>query len=410
MRFLDRIFNRNSVQPAHNSTITDIENAVNWYLSGSPSSLKWVTEEGALSLSAVYACVRLLSDTVAIMPIHLYRRMDQGRSLVKGHPSSRVFRAPSSYTVQFDILSHLMVSVTRWGNGYLRIHRDRSFRPVGLEMLMPYDVTPCKTSDDRVVYRISGVSKALESYDIVHLKGLGTDGIVGKSPIALHRENLGLSLEVQSYGERFFSKGGNTSSVLEYPGALKKEQLENLRTQFAEIFQGLENAHKPMILEGGMKYNRINIPLEDAQFIATRKYQKNEIATIFGVPPHMIADLERATNNNIEHQGMEFVMYSLMPYLVKIESEVNRKLLFEDEQDELYFKFNVNSLMRGDTKTRSEYYRNMFHIGAMSPNEIRELEEMNPYKGGSVRYVPVNLAAAGSKNNAKNSPDVQQAD
>ena len=181
------------------------------------------------------------------------------------------------------------------------------------------------------------------------------------------------------------------SGVFKYPSTLKPEAYQRLKKDLLAQSVGLHNAHVPLLLEGGMTYERISIPPEDAQFIATRKFQKTEIATIYGVPPHMIADLERATNNNIEHQGMEFVQYCLMPYLVRIEEEFNRKLLRDDEFEEYYFLFGLNGLLRGDAKTRSEYYKNMNIVGAMSANEIRSLEDMNRYEGGDEYFVQMNM-------------------
>ena len=181
------------------------------------------------------------------------------------------------------------------------------------------------------------------------------------------------------------------SGVFKYPSTLKPEAYKRLKHDLIQQSVGLHNAHTPLLLEGGMTYERISIPPEDAQFIATRKFQKTEIATIYGVPPHMIADLERATNNNIEHQGMEFVQYCLMPYLVRLEEEFNRKLLRHDEFGEYYFLFGLNGLLRGDAKTRSEYYKNMNLIGALSANEIRSLEDMNAYEGGDEYFVQANM-------------------
>ena len=236
---------------------------------------------------------------------------------------------------------------------------------------------------------------------MIHLRGLSTNGYKGKSPIAVHRDNLSLSMAAQIYGEKFFNQGGNMSGVFRYPGELKDEAYNRLKKQIIEQATGLHNAHTPMLLEGGMTYERISIPPEDAQFIATRKFQKTEIATIFGVPPHMIADLDRATNNNIEHQGMEFVQYCLMPYINNLESEFNRKLLRDDEFDEYYFRFGLNGLLRGDAKTRSEYYKNMNLIGAMSANEIRDLEEMNRYDRGDEFFVQSNMQSVKNVSNGE---------
>lgn len=254
----------------------------------------------------------------------------------------------------------------------------------------PAQVEPILTDDDILFYR-TDKGELLPSHEMLHLRGLSTNGYKGKSPIAVHRDNLSLTASAQQYGEKFFNQGGNMSGVFKYPSTLKPEAYKRLKHDLIQQSVGLHNAHTPLLLEGGMTYERISIPPEDAQFIATRKFQKTEIATIYGVPPHMIADLERATNNNIEHQGMEFVQYCLMPYLVRLEEEFNRKLLRHDEFGEYYFLFGLNGLLRGDAKTRSEYYKNMNLIGALSANEIRSLEDMNAYEGGDEYFVQANM-------------------
>ena len=350
----------------------------------------YISEEGSLALSAVWACVRILSETVGTLPIHLYHKTSSGREQAKEHPCANIISRPNSYLGRYALLHHLMIGCTLWGNGYARIYRDKLFRPVRIQLLKPYDIEPILTDDDELFYRASN-GTLLPCYDVLHLRGLSTNGYKGKSPIAVHRENLSLSVSAQEYGERFFNQGGNMSGVFKYPSTLKPDAYQRLKKDLIEQSTGLHNAHTPLLLEGGMTYERISIPPEDAQFIATRKFQKTEIATIYGVPPHMIADLERATNNNIEHQGMEFVTYCLMPYLVRLEEEFNRKLLREDEFGEWYFMFGLNGLLRGDAKTRSEYYKNMNLVGAMTSNEIRTLEDMNTYKDGDEFFVQANM-------------------
>lgn len=314
----------------------------------------------------------------------------RSREKAYSHPAHLLLQRPNSYTGRFALMHHLMVSCTLWGNGYARIYRDKFYRPVRLQLQHPAEIEPLLSADDVLYYRTSS-GEMLSSDDVIHLRGLSTNGYKGKSPIAVHRDNLYLSQAAQEYGERFFNQGGNMSGVFKYPSTLKPEAYQRLKRDLIAQSSGLHNSHVPLLLEGGMTYERISIPPEDAQFIATRKFQKTEIATIYGVPPHMIADLERATNNNIEHQGMEFVQYCLMPYLVRLEEEFNRKLLREDEAGSFYFLFGLNGLLRGDAKTRSEFYKNMNMVGAMSPNEIRSLEDMNTYDGGDEYFVQANM-------------------
>lgn len=366
---------------------------------GTTASSQYITEEFSLNISAVWACVQLLADSISTMPLHLFERTPQGRKLIDNHHAIEIIHRPNEYISQLDLIYHLMVGVTLWGNGYARLHRDNASRITKISLLQPTDVTPILSPDDILFYRVKGENVNYE--DIIHLKGLSVDGIVGKSPIQVHRENLILTNNVQSYGSKFFTEGGNTAGVFEYPSALKEDAFKRLKMQLAEQFQGIKNAHTPLLLEGGMKYNRINIPLEDAQFLGTRKFQKNEIATIFKVPPHMIGDLERATFSNIEHQAQEFITYSLMPYLVKLETELNFKILLTSERNRFYFKFNIKGLLRSDSKTRSEYYKNLNLIGVYSPNEIRELEEMNGYEGGDSHYIQQNMQTTAEANSQK---------
>lgn len=360
----------------------------------------YITEEGALNLTAVWACVRILSETVGTLPMHLYQRTEKGRERQYKHPCYHIVQKPNSYSTRFDLMHHLMISCALWGNGYARIYRDKLYRPVRLKLLNPSRIEPILNDSDELFYRLDS-EELLPNEDIIHLRGLSTNGYKGKSPIAVHRDNLELSISAQDYGKRFFDQGGNMSGVFKYPSTLKPEAYQRLKRDLIGQSVGLHNAHVPLLLEGGMTYERISIPPEDAQFIATRKFQKTEIATIYGVPPHMIADLERATNNNIEHQGMEFVQYCLMPYLVRIEEEFNRKLLRDDEFEEYYFLFGLNGLLRGDAKTRSEYYKNMNFVGAMSANEIRSLEDMNRYEGGDEYFVQMNMQPVKSAINGK---------
>ncbi len=397
-----RIFGLNISRGERRFGSSEFEAAVNKALTADmvadKTSRPAITQESSLALTAVWACVRILSETVGTLPIHLYRRTDTGRERQSGHPAGRILQTPNSFSNRFDLMHFLMVSCTLWGNGYVRIYRDKLYRPVRLKYLHPARVAPMLSDKDELFYRLD-TGEMLPADDIIHLKGLSTDGIKGKSPIAVHRDNLALSVSAQTYGEMFFNQGGNMSGVFKYPSTLKQEAYERLKKDLLAQSIGLHKAHLPLLLEGGMTYERISIPPEDAQFIATRKFQKTEIATIYGVPPHMIADLERSTNNNIEHQAMEFVRYCLMPYLVRLEEEFNRKLLRHDEFEEYYYLFALNGLLRGDAKTRSEFYKNMNFVGAMSANEIRNLEDMNSYEGGDEYFVQMNMQTVNQARN-----------
>ena len=378
----------------------NIDRAVSTVLAGGSSEQIYVTEDTSLAVTTVWACVSLLSESVGILPIHLYKKTDTGREAVTNHPGYQLINNPNSYTTRLDLLQHLMTSVTLYGNGYAEIVRDRTGKPVKINKLEPYVPQPTLSDGGELFYSVAG--RMIHSNDMIHIKGLVVDGLVGKSPIAVHRENLSLTLMVQQYGQKFFAKGGNTEGVFEVPGTLSKDAYERLKADLTANYYGIGNSHRPMLLEGGMKYSRINIPLDDAQFLSTRKFQKGEIASIYRVPPHMVGDLERSTYSNIEQQAQEFLTYCLMPYLVKIETELNNKLLRAGENGTYYFRFGLNGLLRADSKSRSEYYKNMYMIGCMNPNEIRELEEMNKYNGGDEFYVQQNMTTTENAINQNN--------
>lgn len=349
-----------------------------------------VTAENSLSLSAVWRCVNILADTVAILPIHLYEKSGDVRNRNNTHSSYRLLKRPNQYMTHFVMMRFLMTSCVLWGNGYARIIRDNKHNPIRLRPIHPGTVEPYLTESENLYYRLAN-GEVVSSSDMIHIKGLSIDGIKGKSPITIHRENIQLAKYAQEFGSKFFSQGSHQGGTFTIPGELKDEQYNRLKADLTRQMAGMQNAHKPILLEGGMTYARISIPPEDAQYIESRKFQKTEIATIFGVPPHMLADLERSTNNNIEHQGMEFVTYTLLSYLVGLEEEFNVKMLRDDEFDKFYHKFELKNLLRGDAKTRSEYYKNMNLVGAMNANEIRSLEEMNTYDGGDEYFVQLNM-------------------
>lgn len=382
--------------PSH----SEIDKAISNALSGvGISDMVYITEDSALAVTTVWSCVTLLSESVGILPIHLYKKTDQGRESVSNHFGLDLVNHPNSYTTRMDLMQHLMVSVALHGNGYARIIREDG-KPVSLELLQPDVPQPQLSANKVLFYNVKG--EMVSSDDMIHIKGLVVDGLKGKSPITVHRENLELSIYVQRYGSLFFSKGGNTSSIIKVPGTLSKDSFARLKEQINERLAGLGNAHKPLLLEGGAEYNRINIPLDDAQFLSTRKFQKGEIASIYRIPPHMVGDLERSTYSNIEQQAQEFVTYCLMPYLMKIEEELNNKLLTIAQRRTHYFRFGLNGLLRADSKSRSEYYKNMYLIGCMNPNEIRELEEMNKYEGGGEFYVQQNMTTTNNAINQNN--------
>lgn len=360
-------------------------------LNQAPKSKIVVTEDTALRLSAVFACVRVLSETVASLPLSVYERTDRGKRMAGDHPIYfLVHNQPNQLMTSYKFRETIMKCLLLNGNAYIRIVRNGAGIPTQLILELPEDVGIYRNGQE-LTYLIRGGT--YDNEDVIHIRGLG-DGIIGLSPIAYARENIGLGLAAEQFGAGFFGNGANMSGVLETPGKLSDAQKQFLSEQWNKKYSGVDNAHSTAILEGGLKYNRISIAPEDAQFIETRKFQKNEIATLFNVPPPLIQDLEKATFSNIEHQDIFYMKYSIRPYVTNIESEFNSKLFIGADRQRYFVEHNMNAMMRGDHASRSQYYREMWNIGAITHNQILSLENMNGYEGGDRRFVPVNMMPA----------------
>jgi len=343
-----------------------------------------VDHKAALTLSAVWRAVNIISSTIAALPAKVYKHHSDGSRLQDdSHPVQNLLKNPSVISSDFIWRETTQALLLLYGNSYNIINRDGNGVATSFTAIHPDDVTPFYNSKlNRVTYRVNStnINADVLADNMLHIPGLGFDGLKGYSNISVMRESLSLGIAAQKFGARFFGNGANMDGVLETPGVLTDDVYKRIRESWDEKYRGLSKSHNTAILEGGMKYTRIGIPPEDAQFLQTRQFQISEIARWFGVQPHLLMDLDRATNNNIEHQSMEFVTYTLQPWLKRWESEMNRKLFRKDEG--AYVEFNLNGLLRGDSKSRGEFYRSMFSIGAISPNQIRRLENQTPYDGG----------------------------
>ena len=357
-----------------------------------------VDERSAMQIATVYACVRLLAESVASLPFHLYHVTDDdgGKEKAKEHPLYPIlYRQPnpemSSFTFRETMMTHLLL----WGNAYAQIIRDGKNGVLGLYPLLPENVEVDRDDTGQIFYIYHAYTDETPGEnnrdlyfrrdEILHIPGLGFNGLVGFSPIAMMKNALGSAIAVQKYGSAFFKNGAQPSGVLEHPGVLKDPQ--KIRDNWSEVYGGANNAHKVALLEEGMSYKPISLPPEDSQFLSTREFDVEEICRIFRVPPHLVQDLKRSTFNNIEHQGISFVQYTLMPWLERFEQAIIKDVLLEDEQEEFFPKFNVDGLLRGDYKSRMEGYAIGFANGFLSPNDIRRLENMDPISeedGGNV--------------------------
>ena len=352
-----------------------------------------VTEEKAMEHTAVYAAVRIIAETIASLPLHVYTEQDGERKKAKDNYLYKILkRKPNNLMTSFTWREVMLAHLLLWGNHYSKLDLSNDGKIKAIWPLMPGQMQ-VKKRDDRIYYKYSPADASpqmFEQNEIMHIPGLGFNGIVGKSVIKMARESVGLGLAAEEFGSRFFSQGAQPGGIVEYPGKLSDDAYDRYKKDMRDQYSGLSKSHKLMVLEEGLKYHQTGIPPDDAQFLETRRFQVEEIARIFRVPPHMLADLDRATFSNIEQQSINFVVNTIRPWLVRIEQVLNDSLL-SDRNNKNYIKFVVEGLLRGDAESRASFYNQMFNIGAMSINEIRDKEELNPIDNGDQSFVPLNM-------------------
>ena len=371
---------------------------------GGTTSGKAVTERSAMQMTAVYSCVRILAEAIAGLPLHLYHYNDSGgKEKAIDHPLYWLLHdEPNPEMSSFVFRETLMTHLLLWGNAYAQIIRNGKGEVVALYPLMPNKMTVDRDKDGKLYYQylkssdeaatMPNTSVILKPADVLHIPGLGFDGLVGYSPIAMAKNSIGMAIACEEYGARFFSNGAAPGGVLEHPGTVKDPQ--RIRDSWNNSFMGTGNAHKVAVLEEGMKYTPIAISPNEAQFLETRKFQINEIARIFRVPPHMVGDLEKSSFSNIEQQSLEFVKYTLDPWVIRWEQSLARILFTDEEKKRYFFKFNVEGLLRGDYQSRMTGYATARQNGWMSTNDIRELENLDRIpkeQGGDLYLVNGNM-------------------
>ena len=371
---------------------------------GSTTSGKAVTERSAMQMTAVYSCVRILAEAVAGLPLHLYKYNDGGgKEKAIDHPLYLLLHdEPNPEMSSFVFRETLMTHLLLWGNAYAQIIRNGKNEVVALYPLMPNKMTVDRDAEGRLYYSYNrGTDEAirdkeqtviLKPSDVLHIPGLGFDGLVGYSPIAMAKNAIGMAIACEEYGAKFFANGAAPGGVLEHPGTIKDPA--RVRESWQSTFGGSGNANKIAVLEEGMKYTPIGISPEQAQFLETRKFQINEIARIFRVPPHMVGDLEKSSFSNIEQQSLEFVKYTLDPWVIRWEQSIQRSLLAQDEKSKYFVKFNLEGLLRGDYQSRMNGYAIGRQNGWMSANDIRELENLDlipEEEGGNLYLINGNM-------------------
>ncbi len=369
------------------------------FFMGTSSAGKPVNERTAMQMTAVYSCVRILAEAIAGLPLQLYRYTDTGgKEKALDHPLYLLLHdEPNPEMTSCIFRETLMTHLLLYGNAYAQIIRNGRGEVLSLYPLMPNRMTVDRDEHGRLYYSYQMQSDdgadmkqgtvQLSPEDVLHIPGLGFDGLVGYSPIAMAKNAIGLAIATEEYGSKFFANGATPGAVLEHPGLIKDP--DKVRESWNKAFRGSGNANKVAVLEEGMKYTPISIAPEQAQFLETRKFQIDEIARIFRVPPHMIGDLEKSSFNNIEQQSLEFVKYTLDPWVCRWEQAMCRSLLTQEEKRRFFIKFNVDGLLRGDYKSRMDGYAVGRQNGWLSANDIRELENMDqiPEEDGGNLYL-----------------------
>jgi len=361
-----------------------------------------VSPSSALTFSAVWAAMRLLSESVSSLPIKVCRKEANGDIVEIENDLSYLLKyAPNTYQNKITFIEKIMMDLLCNGNSYVRIVRNNAGRPIELLPLNYAGVT-VYFRDNRVYYTSDQEAGTFESDNMLHFK-LITDvnaakgntqvdgGIVGLSPIEQNANAISWGQSVEEYGRTFFSNGAKLSGVLKTDRSLSEQAIDRLRNSFNNNYAKLSGANQTAVLEEGLTYQPISISAEQAQFLSSREFSLQEVCRIFNVKPHMISDLSKSSFNNIEMQNKEFLTYSLLPYLTKIETEMNLKLFRRNQIGKEYIKFNTNALLRGNIKDRSDYYKTAITNGWMTINEVRRKEEMNRIEDGDSNYLQMNM-------------------
>jgi HK97 family phage portal protein len=352
-----------------------------------------VSPEGAFKVAAIFAAVRVISETIASLPIEVHRKRDG--KLLEDHPLAMVLgEVPNDENTAFELREYQITNLCIRGNSYNQVVRNGLGSVVEVNPLNSAYMHVDRNASGSLVfdYQEPGNSRVFGESSMWRIRGLSKDGVLGMSPILEGRDSVGLAIAMERFASQLFSNGATPNGVLEFPSKLEPEQIENLRSQFQKHHTGVANAHKPMILESGMEYKPISMNAEESQFLESRKQQILEIARWFRVPPHMLFDLDRATFSNIEHQSIEFLRDTIRPWLVRLEQTIARDLMATPERRRIAVTHNTDSLLRADMLSRAEAYTEQINAGWRTRNEIRALEGLEPIPGLDEPLSPLNMA------------------
>ncbi len=363
-------------------------------MGGATSSGVAVDEATALTYSAVYNAISLISGTISTLPLDLLIKKNKKTRTATEKPIHNVMHTKWNKYMTAQVGREVLTAhILAWGNGYCEISRDAMGQVAELWPIPPNKIKP-EMFDGALTYLVNTNDGQIRLpwEQILHVPGLGFDGFVGYSVISFARESIGLGLATEQFGSQFFGNGTHPGVIVSHPGKLGEQASKNLSSSLVNTYSGLGQAHKLLLLEEGMSMEAVGIPPEDAQFLQTRQFQIPEVARWFNLPPHKLKDLTKSSFSNIESEQISFVTDSILPWAIRFETNYNAQLLTEKEiATGFYFKHKMDGLLRGDTKARSEFYAKMFGIGAISINEIRAKEDLNPIEGGDRHFVPMNM-------------------
>ena len=414
MGLLDRLFKRNLENPA-----TSLSNPAMWLVNmfgGVTSSGVTITQNNSLGITAVWSAVNRIADNIATMKVDVVEELPGGEKIIRNdHPVAKLLREPSYRYTNISFLKTLQGYATLSGNGFAAILRDpRTARPIQMTIVHPGNVD-YRLQDDKLYYIINVDEKQyyVDSSEVIHIPGLAMsdDGIIGLSPIQIHRETLGFNIATKQYGNKLFQNGAHMSGYITTDTGLTAEARDRVTDSFTKNYLGLSNAGKVPVLDVGMKFVPLSLSPDDAQFIESHKLSIPEVARMFNISPHLIADLERSTFSNIEQLSREFVTYTLRPWVKNWEAELNRKLFLEEEKGRFKVRFNLNSLLRGDTESQAKQIDTVMKWGIMSINEVRQMFfDMNPIDGdfGNKNFVPLNMVDPEQGQNSTNNISDEQ--
>ncbi len=392
MRLLSWLF-----PPKQKQAITTSHELLEYLTGGGAESAAGVsvTPTKALQQATVYACVRVLGEVLAQLPLLVYERRGSAKDKAPDHPLFRLLHSrPNSWQTSFEWREQAMAHLLLRGSTYDLIQRDGDGVIRELIPINPDTVEVEQRADLSLTYRVrqsQGEAREYPQSRIFHVRGLSLDGITGCSVIKYAKESIGTALAGEGFGARLFKNRGVPGGVLYHPATLSPEKITQLRTEWDAGISG-ENVHRTAVLHSGLDWKGTAMTAEDAQFVETMKYKRRDIAAVFRVPPYKLGDIEQQPRANVEQQALEFVTDSVVPWAARFEQAIQRDLLDDDTH---FAEFRLQGLLRGDIKTRYEAYKTALMFGLMSPNEVRELENLNPREGGDGYYMPLNLSVSG---------------